>query len=187
MSLQPQLWFDLERYELCRVYLPRHVTYEQKPIWLSPQICVGNRSSTQVHSDPTPILGHVIIMIKCLKLENESLKINHYRFMHLNLVKMSVNVLKNLSNTLVNLHKKELREKKAIEQRLFVTERFRLSKENELSIYTKIERRVRQRCVFLPDLFTLSSKAILRELETVQRFSIGRYSPNKIRYSDDTF
>ena len=56
---------------------------------------------------------------------------------------------------------------------------------NVLSDYIKIERGVRQRCVFSPDRSTYTVKWYW-ELEGLQGFSIGRHNINNLRYADDT-
>lgn len=48
---------------------------------------------------------------------------------------------------------------------LFAVNRLHLKK--ELNMYSRIERDIRQCCVFLPDLFNISSKAILKELQVL--------------------
>lgn len=57
--------------------------------------------------------------------------------------------------------------------------------ENKFSNYTEIERSARQGCVFSPNLFSLQSKAILRELEVLPGFIIGGLNLKNIRFADD--
>ena len=58
--------------------------------------------------------------------------------------------------------------------------------ENQLSDWIEIERGVRQGCVLLPDLFSLYSEIILREVEELHGVVINGRNVNNIRYADDT-
>lgn len=60
-----------------------------------------------------------------------------------------------------------------------------IHRENELS-KKKIESRIKQGCVFSPNLFDLYSEVILRELEILSGFIINGRKLNNIRYADDT-
>ena len=61
-----------------------------------------------------------------------------------------------------------------------------MRRDNDLSEYTRKERRMRQGCVFSPDLFNLYSEMILRELEDLPGLVVGGHNINNIRYADDT-
>ena len=58
--------------------------------------------------------------------------------------------------------------------------------DSELSEWTKIERGVRQGCVLSPDLFSLYSEIILREVEDLHGVLVNGVNINNIRYADDT-
>ncbi len=77
-----------------------------------------------------------------------------------------------LLNTLMNLdiNRKDIR----IIQNVYWDQTACIRIDNELSNYIKIERGVREGCVFSPDLFNLYSEIILRELEDIRGFSVGR-------------
>ena len=57
---------------------------------------------------------------------------------------------------------------------------------DELTDMVEIKRGVRQGCVLSPDLFTLYSEVIMREIDTVEGFSVGGRNLNNVRYADDT-
>ena len=57
---------------------------------------------------------------------------------------------------------------------------------DELTDLVDIKRGVRQGCVMSPDLFTLYGEVIMREIETIEGFSIGGRNLNNVRYADDT-
>ena len=58
--------------------------------------------------------------------------------------------------------------------------------ENEVAKYCKIQRGVRQGCVFSPDLFKLYGEKILRLINDGDGFEIGGNNNTNIRYADDT-
>ena len=58
--------------------------------------------------------------------------------------------------------------------------------DKELSNWTKIERGVRQGCVLSPDLFSLYSEIILRQIEDLPGITVNGHNINNIRYADDT-
>ena len=58
--------------------------------------------------------------------------------------------------------------------------------ENQLSDWIEIKRGVRQGCVLLPDLFSLYSDIILREVEDLHELVIKGRNVNIIRYAGDT-
>ena len=58
--------------------------------------------------------------------------------------------------------------------------------ENKLSEWITIERGVRQGCVLSPDVSSLYSEIILREIEELHEVPINGHNINQIRYADDT-
>ena len=58
--------------------------------------------------------------------------------------------------------------------------------ENELGQTVKIRRGVRQGCVLSPDLFSLYSEHIMREIEGLPGIRVGGFNINNLRYADDT-
>lgn len=58
--------------------------------------------------------------------------------------------------------------------------------ENELGGTVKIRRGVRQGCVMSPDLFSLYSEHIMREIEGLPGIGVGGTNINNLRYADDT-
>ena len=52
--------------------------------------------------------------------------------------------------------------------------------------YVNIKRGVRQGCVLSPDLFSLYSEKIVREIEDLKGIQIDDININNIRYADDT-
>ncbi|GFR85072.1 endonuclease-reverse transcriptase [Elysia marginata] len=57
--------------------------------------------------------------------------------------------------------------------------------EGETSKYQKIKRGVRQGCVLSPDLFSLYSELIMRNIEGPRGIHIGGHIINNLRYADD--
>ena len=58
--------------------------------------------------------------------------------------------------------------------------------EEETSNFQNIKRGVRQGCVLSPDLFSLYSEMIMRQIEEMEGLKIGGHNINNIRYADDT-
>ncbi|GFN98469.1 retrovirus-related pol polyprotein line-1 [Plakobranchus ocellatus] len=58
--------------------------------------------------------------------------------------------------------------------------------EGEVSKFQNIKRGVRQGCVLSPDLFSLYSEIIMRNLEGHPGIKIGGSNINNLRYADDT-
>ena len=58
--------------------------------------------------------------------------------------------------------------------------------EEETSNFQNIKRGVRQGCVLSPDLFSLYSEMIMRQIEEIEGLKIGGHNINSIRYADDT-
>ncbi|GFN95634.1 endonuclease-reverse transcriptase [Plakobranchus ocellatus] len=58
--------------------------------------------------------------------------------------------------------------------------------ENKTSTFQDIKRGVRQGCVFYPDLFSLYSQIIMRNLENHPGIKVGGQNINNLRYADDT-
>ncbi|GFO35584.1 retrovirus-related pol polyprotein from type-1 retrotransposable element r2 [Plakobranchus ocellatus] len=58
--------------------------------------------------------------------------------------------------------------------------------ENKTSTFQDIKRGVRQGCVLSPDLFSLYSEIIMRNLENHPGINVGGQNINNFRYADDT-
>ena len=58
--------------------------------------------------------------------------------------------------------------------------------EGEISAFQKIKRGVRQGCVLSPDLFSLYSEIIMRNIEGQPGIRVGGHNINNLRYTDDT-
>ncbi|GFN91009.1 endonuclease-reverse transcriptase [Plakobranchus ocellatus] len=58
--------------------------------------------------------------------------------------------------------------------------------ENKTSTFQDIKRGVRQGCVLSPDLFSLYSEIIMRNLENHPGIKVGGQDINNLRYADDT-
>ena len=58
--------------------------------------------------------------------------------------------------------------------------------EGEISAFQKIKRGVRQGCILSPDLFSLYSEIIMRNIEGQPGIRVGGHNINNLRYADDT-
>ena len=58
--------------------------------------------------------------------------------------------------------------------------------EGEISAFQKIKRGVRQGCVLSPDLFSLYSEIIMRNIEGQLGIRVGGHNMINLRYADDT-
>ena len=61
-----------------------------------------------------------------------------------------------------------------------------MREEGEISAFQKIKRGVRQGCVLSPDLFSLYSEIIMRNIEGQPGIRVGGHNVNNLRYADDT-
>ena len=52
--------------------------------------------------------------------------------------------------------------------------------------YVEIKKGVRQGCVMSPDLFSICSERILKELQAMTGLVVGGNHSNSLRYADDT-
>ena len=57
---------------------------------------------------------------------------------------------------------------------------------DNLSNEVEIQRGARQGCVLSPDMFTLYSEEVMRELKDMEGIRIGGININNLRYADDT-
>ena len=57
--------------------------------------------------------------------------------------------------------------------------------DDEISLFEKIKRGVREGCVLSPDLFFFYSEIIMRHLEGYPRIKVGGHNGNDLRYADD--
>ena len=58
--------------------------------------------------------------------------------------------------------------------------------EGEISAFQKIKRGVRQGCILSPDLFSLCSEIIMRNIEGQPGVRVGGHNINNLRYANDT-
>ena len=58
--------------------------------------------------------------------------------------------------------------------------------EGEISAFQKIKRGVGQGCVLSPDLFSLYSEIIMRNIKGQPGIRVGGHNRNNLRYADDT-
>ena len=56
----------------------------------------------------------------------------------------------------------------------------------EVSKYLPVKRGVRQGCIMSPDLFSLYTELIMRNIKEIEGFSVGGININNLRYADDT-
>ncbi|GFS23270.1 retrovirus-related Pol polyprotein from type-1 retrotransposable element R2 [Elysia marginata] len=71
-------------------------------------------------------------------------------------------------------------------QKKYAVEKAAVRVEEETSNFQNIKRGVRQECVLTPDLFSLYSEMIMRQIEEMKGLKIGGHNINNIRYADDT-
>ena len=82
----------------------------------------------------------------------------------------------------INVDKQDIR----VVQNLYWDQTATIRLENELGEWKSVKRGVRQGCVMSPDLFSLYSEVILRDLEGMPGIKVGGKNINNIRYADDT-
>ena len=91
---------------------------------------------------------------------------------------------KNLMQILNNLDLdgKDLR----LIQDLYWRQQAAIRLDNDLSKYVEIKRGVRQGCVLSPDLFSLYSEMIMREVKDMDGIKVNGENITNVRYADDT-
>lgn len=82
----------------------------------------------------------------------------------------------------INIDGKDLR----IIQNIYWKQTATIRVDNELSRPQPIKRGVRQGCVLSPDLFSLYSEIIMRNIEGMPGVKVGGQNINNLRYADDT-
>ncbi|GFS16711.1 retrovirus-related Pol polyprotein LINE-1 [Elysia marginata] len=82
----------------------------------------------------------------------------------------------------LNIDGKDLR----IIKNIYWEQRAAVRVEEETSNFQNIKRGVRQGCVLSPNLFSLNSEVIMRQIEEMEGLKIGGHNINNIRYADDT-
>ncbi|GFO23899.1 endonuclease-reverse transcriptase [Plakobranchus ocellatus] len=83
----------------------------------------------------------------------------------------------------LNINGKDLR---IIKKTMYWEQTAAMRIENKTSIFLDIKRGVRQGCVLSPDLFSLYSEIIMRNLENHPGIKVGGQNINNLRYADDT-
>lgn len=89
-------------------------------------------------------------------------------------------LMKQLEN--IEIDGKDIR----IIQNLYWEQKAAMRVDDEMSSFQKIKRGVRQGCVLSPDLFSLYSEEIMRNLDGKPGIKVGGYIFNNLRYADDT-
>ena len=74
----------------------------------------------------------------------------------------------------------------AVIQDLYWRQQAAIRIDNDLSKYVEIKRGVRQGCVLSPDLFSLYSEMIMREVKDMDGIKVNGENITNVRYADDT-
>ena len=83
----------------------------------------------------------------------------------------------------INIDGKDLR----IIKSLYWEQTAAIKVNNEIGPFQQIKRGVRQGCVMSPDLFSLYSEVIMRNIENMPGIAVGGHNINNLRYADDTY